>query len=65
MTTKYRVEGGCVLCLMCVYECKVGAIGIKEDVSVFIDEDKCVGCGSCYRNCQTGAIVKVSLEESK
>lgn len=59
MKVKYRVGGGCVLCLMCVYECAVGAISIKENVSTVIDEEKCVGCGSCMRNCQTGAIVKV------
>ncbi|MBQ8528121.1 MAG: 4Fe-4S binding protein [Clostridia bacterium] len=44
---------------MCVYECPVGAITIEENVSTVIDPDKCIGCGSCYRNCQTGAIVKV------
>lgn len=59
MSVKYKVNGGCVLCLMCVYECPVGAITIEENVSTVIDPDKCIGCGSCYRNCQTGAIVKV------
>ena len=58
MSYKYKVSGGCVLCLMCVYECPVGAISIKEDVSTVIDGEKCFGCGSCYRNCQTGAIVR-------
>ena len=62
MKTKYTVKGGCVLCLMCVYECQFGAISIKEDVSTVIDAEKCVGCGNCYKNCQTGAIVK--LEEN-
>ena len=62
MKVKYRVNGGCVVCLMCVYECPVGAISIKEDVTTVIDEEKCLGCGSCYRNCQTGAIVKVEAE---
>ena len=59
MKVKYRVGGGCVLCLMCVYECAAGAISIKENVSTVIDPEKCVGCGRCMRNCQTGAIVKV------
>lgn len=62
MKTKYKVNGGCVLCLMCVYECKVGAISIHENESVSIDENKCVGCGKCYNNCQTGAIVKIEKE---
>lgn len=59
MSRKYRVDGGCVVCLMCIYECPVGAISIKEDVSTVIDEEKCLGCGRCYKNCQTGAIVMV------
>lgn len=59
MKTKYTVNGGCVLCLMCIYECPVGAISIKENETTVIDGDKCLGCGKCYKNCQTGAIVKV------
>ena len=58
MSKKYRVDGGCVLCLMCVYECPVGAISIIENESTKIDGEKCIGCGRCYKNCQTGAIVK-------
>lgn len=53
---KYTVKGGCVLCLMCVYECPVGAISIKENVSAVIDANKCIGCGRCYKNCQAAAI---------
>lgn len=55
----YQVRGGCVLCLMCVYECKVGAIRIEENRSVVIDETRCVGCGRCADNCQAEAIVRV------
>ena len=57
---KYKVDGGCVLCLMCVYECPVGAISILENESTKIDAEKCIGCGKCYKNCQTGAIVKIT-----
>lgn len=63
MKVKYKVSGGCVLCLMCVYECPLGAITIKENVSTVIDSEKCIGCGSCFRNCQTSAIVKYETEE--
>jgi ferredoxin len=59
MAKKYRVGGGCALCLMCVYECAVGAISINENVSAVIDESKCVGCGRCYNNCQAEAIIEV------
>jgi Fe-S-cluster-containing hydrogenase component 2 len=47
---------------MCVYECPVGAISIIENVSTKIDEEKCLGCGRCFKNCQTGAIVKAEGE---
>ena len=63
MSTKYRVGSGCVLCLMCVYECPVGAISIKENVSTVIDEKKCLGCGKCYNNCQAEAIEKYQKED--
>ena len=62
---KYRVSGGCVLCLMCVYECPNGAISIKENETTVIDKEKCIGCARCYRNCQTGAIVKDEEEGEK
>ena len=63
MSVKYKVGGGCVLCLMCVYECPVNAISIIEDVSAKIDETKCIGCGRCFRNCQREAIVRVEDEK--
>ncbi len=57
--TKYRVNGGCAICMTCIYECPMGAISLIEDVSAVIDEEKCVGCGKCFAACQPGAIVKV------
>ena len=60
--TVYRVGGGCVLCLMCVYECPVKAISSMEDVSTKIDEEKCLGCGRCYNACQAEAIIKVEKQ---
>ena len=62
---KYKVEGGCQLCLMCVMQCPVKAISIIENVSVKIDETKCVGCGRCYNACQPGAIERYALQECK
>lgn len=63
MKTKYEVGGGCVLCLMCVYQCPVKAIGIIEDVSTVIDKEKCIGCGKCANNCQAEVIHPVSVED--
>ena len=57
MKNKYTVEGGCVLCLSCIYQCPVRAISIIEDVSVVIDKEKCLGCGKCAAVCQMEAIV--------
>lgn len=58
MKIRYTVDGGCVLCLMCVKECPVKAISIIENVSAKIDPDKCIGCGRCYNACYSEAIVK-------
>ena len=60
---KYRVGGGCVTCMTCMYQCPMQAISMIEDVSAVIDETKCVGCGSCYDACQTGAIEPFEVEE--
>ena len=62
MKTVYRVDGGCQLCLMCVYQCPAKAIDIIEDVSTVIDEDKCLGCGKCASICQSEVIIKVEKE---
>ena len=42
----YQVGPGCVLCLMCVYECPAKAISVRENESAFIDAEKCVGSGT-------------------
>ena len=52
----YKVDGGCVLCLCCIYGCPVRAIRVEEDVSAVIDPDKCIGCGMCARGCPAGCI---------
>lgn len=62
---KYRVGGGCVTCMTCMYQCPMQAISMIEDVSAVIDETKCVGCGSCYDACQPGAIEPFEVETDK
>ena len=59
---KYRVDGGCVLCMTCLYQCPVRAITLIPDVSARIDPEKCVGCGSCYDACQPSAIYPYEVE---
>ena len=61
----YKVDGGCVLCLCCIYGCPVRAIRVEEDVSAVIDPDKCIGCGKCAANCQAEAIVRVEREKEE
>ena len=61
MKVKYKVDGGCVICLTCVVGCPVKAIHIEEDVSAVIDPDKCIGCGKCFANCQAEAIVRYEV----
>ena len=55
----YDVQGGCYLCLNCFFSCPVGAISIEEDVSVHMDQEKCIGCGRCYDNCGGSAVVRI------
>lgn len=60
---RYRVAGGCAICMTCMYQCPVQAISLIEDVSAVIDEEKCIKCGRCYASCQPGAIVREEIEE--
>ena len=53
---KYRVAGGCAICMTCIYQCPMKAISIIEDVSAVIDETKCIRCGACKQNCKFGAV---------
>lgn len=41
----------------CLRACEASAIQIREkDGTVFIDEEKCTGCGLCLKKCPFGAI---------
>lgn len=62
---RYRVAGGCAVCMTCIYECPVQAITLIPDVSAVIDPEKCIGCGSCFDNCQPGAIVKEEINNTQ
>ena len=59
---KYRVAGGCAICMTCIYQCPMKAISLIEDVSAVIDETKCIGCGRCAEGCFAGAMVLCGKE---
>lgn len=47
----------CKGCYLCIANCKVGAIALsgktngKGVVTVTVDQERCVQCGSCYAMC--------------
>ena len=51
----YKIEG-CCFCQECQYVCPVGAISM-DSKGAHIDENKCVGCGICAKNCASEAIM--------
>jgi Fe-S-cluster-containing hydrogenase component 2 len=45
----------------CVHLCPVQAIKLKEK-GMWIDEEKCIGCGSCEKQCASEAITKKEIK---
>jgi len=48
-------EDMCVGCGVCIEECPVGAISMRDDVAV-IDEKNCIRCGTCHDACPQEAV---------
>ena len=57
---KYSVEAGCCFCQECQYACPVSAITMDVN-GAHIDQQKCIGCGKCAKNCASEAILKVEI----
>lgn len=57
----YSVTNGCCYCSECMFVCPVKAITMDK-AGAHIDEEKCIGCGSCARNCASEAISKKEVK---
>jgi ferredoxin len=49
-------EDLCVSCGVCVDDCPVRAITLKENQAAVIDEDECIRCGRCHDVCPQEAV---------
>jgi ferredoxin len=49
-------EDLCVGCGVCVDDCPVDAITLKEDQKAVINEDECIRCGRCHDICPQEAV---------
>jgi len=49
-------EDLCVGCSVCVDDCPVGAITLKDDQKAIINEDECIRCGRCHDVCPQEAV---------
>jgi len=49
-------EDLCIGCGVCVDDCPVGAITLKEDQKAVINEDECIRCGQCHDICPQEAV---------
>jgi ferredoxin len=53
----YTIGPGCLGCHYCYYECPAHAIEYGDDTYV-IDQKKCLHCGTCYKVCNAGIVVR-------
>jgi len=49
-------EDLCVSCGVCVDDCPVGAITLKENQKAVINDDVCIRCGRCHEICPEEAV---------
>ena len=48
----------CVYCTLCAKKCPAGALTVDRKEKIWkLDEDKCIGCGTCHDVCAKKAIV--------
>jgi len=62
LTDFYINPEKCQACLLCLKECPAGAIQGDKDQVHWIDQEKCIKCGTCYEICNFQAVKKLSGE---
>lgn len=53
----YTIGPGCLGCHYCFNECPAGAIQWGDGTYV-IDQRKCIHCGTCYKVCNAGIVIR-------
>ncbi|MFC2091443.1 ATP-binding protein [Elusimicrobiota bacterium] len=46
----------CTGCTICIEECPVSALEMKDDISILSKPDDCTGCEACEEICPVSAI---------
>lgn len=54
---------GCVACEACVNACRFDAIHINEYGVAETDEEKCIGCGACMRDCPK-KLIRIRIQDN-
>ena len=63
----FMVANACMHCQdpLCMIECPTGAISRRtQDGVIAINDDTCIGCGACARNCEYDAIRMVEIRDT-
>ena len=65
-TVRKICEVGCIKCNRCIKNCSESALSMKDD-TVFVDYEKCNGCGTCIKECPRNIVIDTSHhpEETK
>ena len=63
LTSYYIDPAKCQACLICLRECLVGAIQGEKDQVHWVEQEKCIKCGTCYEVCSFDAIRRLSGEQ--
>jgi len=57
-------EEKCITCGLCVKNCAMGALELKDD-SISFNPKLCLGCGACVHKCPENALILVRREDER